>query len=458
MDFNRCANPECQGQGTGATFLCSNGCGRYVHLPSGNCGSKMQVDGRFYCLSCARTQERFEPGTRRDDDDLCASSAHAHSFSITSTHDDAALNVDDVIDLDANAVDRPDNDDDDVFWDEVDRDVLANFFGEHLVIASEEAGVADNIDASASAVIDNEPLRLPPLPPAGASINGATVNVRQSASDRRSIFVRSLHAADVAFGVNTEKGKKAFRRAFAMYDECMNPSFASRAYVATSEALPTPREKSISDEFVRLCEVEWRAKTGGSSYHFKLNEVPSKPARSTKSKAKQPEIDCNPVDQLPLRSSSASTGVGQAEMEFTVNDGAGQLRPENAPGLDIDDDAADDDDDDEGSGADLGGYSDTSGAPPDSAAHANITIGTAAELLVDMRKHADDQHKREELVTKFCVDFKAGAQRRRTQKSDQLPKCPHCGRSDIFTRPSEAVQRHIDSCQRRAQQLEQLQQ
>jgi hypothetical protein len=244
--------------------------------------------------------------------------------------------VDDVIDLDANAVDRPDNDDNDVFWDEVDCDVLANFFGEHLVIASEEAGVADNIDASASAVIDNEPLRLPPLPPAGASINGATVNVRQSASDRRSIFVRSLHAADVAFGVNTEKGKKAFRRAFAMYDECMNQSFASRAYVATSEALPTPREKSISDEFVRLCEVEWRAKTGCSSYHFKLNEVPSKPARSTKSKAKQPEIDCNPVDQLQLRSSSASTGVGQAEMEFTVNDGAGQLRPENAPGLDID--------------------------------------------------------------------------------------------------------------------------
>jgi hypothetical protein len=279
---------------------------------------------------------------------LCASSAHAHSFSIASTHDDAALNVDDVIDLDANAVDRPDNDDNDVFWDEVDCDVLANFFGEHLVIASEEAGVADNIDASASAVIDNEPLRLPPLPPAGASINGATVNVRQSASDRRSIFVRSLHAADVAFGVNTEKGKKAFRRAFAMYDECMNQSFASRAYVATSEALPTPREKSISDEFVRLCEVEWRAKTGCSSYHFKLNEVPSKPARSTKSKAKQPEIDCNPVDQLQLRSSSASTGVGQAEMEFTVNDGAGQLRPENAPGLDIDDDAADDDDDDEG--------------------------------------------------------------------------------------------------------------
>jgi hypothetical protein len=448
-----CGNPLCRG--TASTVLCDNACGRHVHMPSEGCGSTTQHGERLFCYFCGMGQSGAGAFSRRDDydyDDDGLSYASAFS-SVPGVVDANFTAIDDIV-LEANsaaaAVASPGDDDSSSDDDEIGADELARFFGENLAIDGQRERVIGDVPASGAFLVASE-LQLSALqlaPVEEARVNGATVNVRQSADARRTIFATALGAANDAFGMNKAKGMKAFARSFGMYEECRDGSFAANAFVATSKPLPTPREKSVSDEFVRLCEVEWRARkgTGPESHHFMLNDFPTKPVRATKARGTKRKEARSSVGSAADGQVTRTVAAREGEIRLTVSDAVQQVH------VDADADALaddDDDDDDEGSGADLGGYEITSGAPSDSAAHANITIGSAAELLVDVRKHRDDKLKQDELLTKFCIDFKRRAHRRRSQRADELPKCQYCGRDDIFSRPPEAVQRHIESCRRR---------
>jgi len=411
-----CSNAGCTA--LGAAHVCVK-CGRTIHGALLGCGSVNYLDheNKFLCASCGKSQN--------DDDDVD---------------------------------DQDDDDDDDADDDDDDAGQLDEEFKRF-----DSAADAAHTQATNQHQPDNDAATAASAAGFPTAISSAfteaelyNLNLRAGIAEKREQLAANLHKAHQILKLNEAQGKKLLKQSWEAYrkpgTDVFSKQFQADAVRASTQPMPMPREWSECDAFNNRSDAIWAEVHRQSATIFDYANGPSpnpnapkkrgesRRKSNKKSNATQQNIANNELDD----NAEADVECESDELPEALVDNAADDVPDAVPSytairrgdavllVDENGDCVFD----------------------DTAAAANMTIEAAFEFfsihdaIANDSSNAQQRMASEMAVDMFALEAKArNTQRRRVKALDIASlNCPHCGSSDVATRPTENRLQHIANC------------